>query len=140
MQRFADLPKKRPLLALILHREGVLTDEQIDRALREWQARRESGVVHPFGQIVLMLGFLKAADLTPYVALQKALAAPPDGRKRLGVLLLENGLLRPSQLLTALREHLRSGLPLGQTLIRMGLLRQHQLEILLRFQHQALAV
>lgn len=129
-----ELPNNRPLLALILHREGALSDQQIDRALRAWQSRRLEGQHTPFGQVVLSLGMLSAEALAPYLALQRALAAPPSERKRLGVLILENGLLRPTQLWEALKRQRETRRPLGQVLVSLGLLRPNQVEILLRFQ------
>jgi hypothetical protein len=139
MSDFAALPKKKPLLSMILHKEGVLTDAQLDKALRTWEARRLSGRLMAFGQVVIQLGFLRGSELAPFLKLQRALAAPPSERKVLGILILENGLLRPGQLLSALQRQSQTGRRLGEELIDMGLLRQNQLEILLRFQGRNLA-
>lgn len=131
--RTSELPLRKPLLSLILQREGVLSDEEVTAALAEWTARRRAGMVVAFGQVILGMGMLAPEELMPYLALQRKLAKPP-GRKPLGLLLIENALLTPSQVILLLRLQEATGLPLGQLLIEEGLIREPQLEVLLRFQ------
>ena len=130
-----DLPHTRPLLCLILQREGALTAEQVERALREWWNRKryEKRYV-PFGEVVLKMGLLKPRELRPYLQLQRRLAAPPAERTHLGHLLLQNNLIRPQELLGALKQQEVTGQRLGEVLREWGLLNRRQVEIALRFQ------
>ena len=58
------------------------------------------------------------------LSLQAGISAP---RKRLGDLLIDAGLLSPSQLVDALAEHLRLSVPLGQVLVSNGFITETQL-------------
>lgn len=129
-----DAPIKKPFLYTILQREEVLGRTQLEKALDEWISRRNSGNVVPFGQVVISLGFLTSADLQPYLELQRKLAFAPGGPKPLGCLLIENAILRPSQVHAALQLQARTGQRLGELLMEVGVLREPQLEVLLRFQ------
>ena len=131
---FANVPNRQPLLAHILYREGLLTEEQMNLALRRWFVNRKEGPVLSFGEVCLALGFVTVARLKPFIALQQALSMAPQGAKPLGVMVIENGLLKPSQVLEALRIQRETGLRLGEVLVKHGYLRQNQLEPLLRLQ------
>ena len=134
MSDYVELPNKKPFLSLILLREGVLTDQEGQTALREWALKRESGQVVPFGQVVLSLGYMQPYELEPYLQLQRKLATAPSAEKPLGRLLIENAILRPSQVQAALMLQERTGQLLGELLLEEGVLRQPQLDVLLRFQ------
>ncbi|MFP5502428.1 MAG: hypothetical protein ACLGIN_08045 [Candidatus Sericytochromatia bacterium] len=129
-----DLPMRKPLLGLILDREGGLARAELERALSCWHMHRLRGKMTAFGQVVLELGLMSAQELGRYVAMQKFFAVVPGGRKPLGRLILENGLLKPSLLLEALERQANGGGRLGEILVEMGLLKRPQVEILLRFQ------
>lgn len=135
----SDAPVRKPLLYTILQREEALTRSQLEAALEAWQAGRAEGSVTPFGQVVISLGFLSAAQLQPFLDLQRKLAFPPGGRKPLGHLLIENAILRPSQVFAALLLQARTGQRLGELLMNEGVLREPQLEVLLRFQSRPAA-
>lgn len=130
-----DLPHTKPLLCLILQREGVLTTAQVDVALRDWwnHKRYEKRYV-PFGEVVLKLGYMKLRELKPYLQMQRRLAAPPAERTHFGMLLMQNGLVRPQELLGALKQQELTGQRLGEVLREWGLLNRRQVEIALRFQ------
>lgn len=130
-----DLPHTKPLLCLILQREGVLTGAQVEVALREWWNRKryEKRYV-PFGEVVLKLGYVKLRELKPYLVLQRRLAAPPANRTHFGMLLMQNGLVRPQELLGALKQQEVTGQRLGEVLCEWGLLNRRQVELALRFQ------
>ena len=130
-----DMPHTKPLLCLILQREGALSADQADRALREWWNRKryENRYV-PFGEVVLKMGLLKLRELKPYLQMQRRLAAPPTERTQLGMLLMQNGLLRPQELMGALKQQEVTGQRLGEVLREWGLLNKRQIEIALRFQ------
>lgn len=132
--RHFDLPHTRPLLAMILQREGAINAEQADLALREWRRLRNEDRYTAFGAVVLKMGFLKIRELKPFLELQRKLAAPPQERTHLGMLLLQNNLIRPTELLGALNHQATSGQRLGEVLREWGLLNRRQVEIALRFQ------
>jgi hypothetical protein len=134
-----DTPIKKPLLYTILMREEALTRDQLDTALQEWAQRKRDGQVMPFGQVVISLGMLDDHEMQPFLDLQRKIAFPPGGAKPLGHLLIENAILRPSQVFAALLLQARTGQRLGELLIDEGVLRAPQLEVLLRFQARPLA-
>ena len=129
---------RKPFLFTILFREEALSRPQLEKAYEEWVSRREAGEVIPFGQVVIQLGYMHALDLQPYLDLQRKLSFPPGGAKPLGHLLIENAILRPSQVFAALLlQSRRPGQKLGELLMGEGVLREPQLEVLLRFQKRA---
>ncbi|MDB5102070.1 MAG: hypothetical protein JWM80_6491 [Cyanobacteria bacterium RYN_339] len=139
MSSSLDTPLKKPLLYTILMREDALTREELDTALQEWGQRKRDGQVLPFGQVVISLGMLTDHEMQPFLDLQRKLAFKPGGAKPLGHLLIENAILRPSQVFAALMLQARTGQRLGELLIDEGVLRAPQLEVLLRFQARPIA-
>lgn len=138
MPGFANVPRRQPLMAHILHKEGLIDDQQLELALRTWYARHREGVTAAFGQVVMQLGYLTREQLAPYVALQRELAVVPGGGKPLGAMVIENGLVKPSQLAEALRVQRETGKRLGEVLVELGLVRRAQLAPLLRLQGRRL--
>ncbi|MEB3328051.1 MAG: hypothetical protein VKQ33_02330 [Candidatus Sericytochromatia bacterium] len=130
----AGSPVRKPLLGLILLREGLLDEATLARAISVWDARRREVGYVPFGQVVLALGLCDASTLGPYLALQRKLAVAPGRRKPLGHLLIENAVLTPTQVAIALQLQRATGQPLGALLVEEEVLREPQLEVLLRFQ------
>lgn len=128
------IPKRKPLLCLILEREGLLNERQVELAMLEWDRRRAGERYTPFGEVVLKLGFVKMRELRNSLVLQRKLAPTPNGRSSLGLLLLQNNLVRPVQLLGALKEQEATGRRLGEILMDWGLLNRRQVEIALRLQ------
>jgi hypothetical protein len=127
-------PTRKPLLGLIMQREGLIDEATLALAVEAWVAvRREVGYV-PFGRVVLELGICDAETLGPYLHLQRQLAVAPGPRKPLGHLLIENAVLTPSQVAIALKLQRATGKPLGTLLVEEEVLREPQLEVLLRFQ------
>lgn len=129
-----EAPIKKPFLYLILQREEALTRLELEAALKEWISRKHQGQAVPFGQVIIALGMLRENELKPYLDLQRKLAFPPGGRKPLGHLLIENAILRPSQVFAALMLQARTRQRLGELLMAEGVLRKPQLDVLLRFQ------
>jgi len=131
---------KKPLLGLIMLREGMLDEAMLSEAVARWTAHREEGRIVPFGQVVVELGYCDASELPPFLALQRKLAAAPGSQKPLGHLLIENALLTPTQVVLALRLQRSTGQQLGQLLVSEELIREPQLEVLLRFQGRSAPV
>lgn len=127
-------PPRRPLLGLIMLREGLLDEASLASATAAWESARQEGRYVPFGQVVLAQGLCTPAELSPYLALQRKLASAPGRGKPLGHLLIENAVLTPTQVAIALRIQRSTGKRLGDLLIEEEVLRRPQLEVLLRFQ------
>ena len=130
---------KKPLLGLIMLREGLLNKEMLGQCVERWRSHRQAGEIVPFGQVVVAMGFCSADELTPFLMLQRKLACAPSARKPLGHLLIENALLTPTQVALALKLQRATGQRLGQLLVEEEMLREPQLEVLLRFQDRAAA-
>ncbi len=64
----------------------------------------------PFGQVAIKLGFVTASQLESALDIQKSLERSGKGRKLLGMILMEIGLLSSAQLIEILQyyEHRRS--------------------------------
>ena len=128
-----NAPKRTPLLCTILVAEGAITQPQAKRALEEWTRRREHNRSLSFGQVVVSLQLVRGAAMARYVEMQRKLAGAP-GNTPLGVLLIENNVLKPSQVLDALKRREESGKRLGELLIAEGLVRRIQVDMLLQAQ------
>ena len=65
------------------------------------------------------------------------LSTVPGGRKPIGLIAVETGVVKPVALIDALEAQEETGKRLGQVLIDRGLLRRPQLDALLHFQRTA---
>lgn len=137
MDGFAELPRRKPLLAAILESEHVLDGDKLERALRFWHHRRKEGPAKAFGQIVLELRLLPPAALAYYVKLQRRMAPPPGRRRPLGVLAVETGAASATVVAELLAEQAETGGRLGELLVSRGVLRKPQLDALLLRQRSA---
>ena len=96
------------------------------------------------GEILVRMGALNPMELKAVRSVQSDLSSLEDAlkaaagiRERLGQLLLKAVRITPDQLDTALREQRDSGEPLGEVLVRLGLLSKNELRAVLTFQrHQ----
>lgn len=122
---------KQALLGLILEREGVVSRRQVEAILAEQARLRALGRPVAFGKAALDLGLVSQAQITHALKLQARVSYPPGGRKRLGMYLLEAGLIGPSQLAGALDEQATRGLKLGEILVAHGWLNEPVLEAVL---------
>ena len=118
-------------------RLGGLNALQIQQALQEWTIRRQRSSRASFGQVVLGQGLCSAAALMPCLALQRKLATAPGGNRPLGTLLVEQGLMKPSDVVAALAHLAASGQRLGELLRAEGALRQPQIDMVLMMQRRA---
>jgi hypothetical protein len=94
--------RTRPPLGQMLVAKGVISEEQLIRALRVQEA---SG--RPLGEALVELGILSATALADALLLQHAW-------RPLGRMLVDRGFLDDEQLDDALREQERTGRPLGE--------------------------
>lgn len=127
---------KQALFGLILEREGVIVGRQIESILAEQARLKASGRSVAFGQVALDLGLINQAQIMHALKLQAKVSYPAGGRKRLGMYLLEAGLLTPSQLASALDEQATRGEKLGVILIEHGWLAEPVLEAVLAQQRR----
>ncbi|HMA64583.1 MAG: GspE/PulE family protein [Fibrobacterota bacterium] len=112
------LAKRRKKLGEILIAQGLITDEQLLIALRE---HKLTGIT--LGTILVKNGFIKDDDLTSVLGQQIQL----DQKKRIGDILIEQGLITPEQLKAGLDEQRNCGLQLGKCLTKLGFLSETKL-------------
>jgi len=112
------LAKRRKKLGEILIAQGLITDEQLLIALRE---HKLTGI--SLGTILVKNGFIKDDDLTSVLGQQIQL----DQKKRIGDILIEQGLISPEQLKAGLDEQRNCGLQLGKCLTKLGFLTETKL-------------
>ena len=130
--------KRKPLLYTILVAEGAITRDQANEAFDVYNHRRERGQRASFGQVVLSLGMIRAPRLNEFIEMQRKLSGAP-GQVPLGVLMIENGVLKPRQVVDALVRREQSGKRLGEFLIAEGLVRRIQVDMLLQQQRRQAA-
>jgi hypothetical protein len=79
-------------------------------------------------------GRASAAQLKFAIQLQSKLAYATGGPKPMGAFLLENGVVKPSQLSLALEQSGRTGKQLGQVLVEHNVISQEMVEVFLKMQ------
>jgi len=112
------LAKRRKKLGEILIAQGLITEEQLLFALRE---HKLTGI--SLGTILVKNGFIKDDDLTSVLGQQIQL----DQKKRIGDILIEQGLISEEQLKAGLDEQKKCGLQLGKCLTKLGFLSEAKL-------------
>lgn len=112
------LAKRRKKLGEILIAQGLITEEQLLFALRE---HKLTGI--SLGTILVKNGFIKDDDLTSVLGQQIQL----DQKKRIGDILIEQGLISEEQLKAGLDEQRKCGLQLGKCLTKLGFLSEAKL-------------
>ena len=112
------LARRRKKLGEILITQGLITDEQLLIALQE---HKRTGV--SLGTVLVKMQFITEDDLTSVLGQQIQL----DQKKRIGDILLEQGLITEEQLRTGLNEQKKSGLQLGKCLTSLGFLSESKL-------------
>jgi hypothetical protein len=118
-------------LGLILLKEGKITKDQLKKALLKQGEIRRFGRAKRLGEVVATLGFLPEEEVEAAAQLQESLLIPSARHTALGLLLIEAGLLTPSQVYQALIEQQGSDKRLGEILIEQGVLTEAQLQPLL---------
>ncbi len=131
-----ELPKIKSLLGIILEREGYVSQNQVRQITDEQESIKAGGRNITFGEVAMNLKLLTADQLRFAIGLQKRLAYDPGKPKPLGLLLLENGVLKPSQVQLALEVQARTDRRLGEILIEQGLISEGMLDVFLNMQKQ----
>ncbi len=112
------MQRRRKKLGEILVAQGLITNEQLLHGLQE---HKRSGI--SLGTVLVKLGYISDSDLTSVLGKQIEL----DQRKRLGEILVDQGLITPQQLETGLAEQKRVREQLGKCLIRLGYISESKL-------------
>jgi hypothetical protein len=106
------------LLGDLLIHEGLISDAQLEAALRA-QAARGDGT--PLGQLLVEQGALSASALDEVLARYHK-------QYRLGDLLVETNVITEIQLQLAIDHHRRTGLRLGDALLQLGFVSEEALK------------
>ena len=118
-------PKKHSLIGQALLKDGVITEAQLNRALRI-QALLEQP--KQLGEVLIDLGYVGKQAITDAVAKH-------GPGMRIGDMLLEQGIITESDLASALELQKEQGIRVGEALIRLGILNERTL--LFNLAHQA---
>lgn len=110
--------RRRKKLGEILIAQGLVTDEQLLFALQE---HKRTGL--NLGSVLIKLGFISEDDLSSVLGQQIHL----EHRKRIGEVLVEQGLITEEQVKLGLDEQHRSGLRLGKCLVKLGFISESKL-------------
>lgn len=125
------MQKNELTLGLLLLKEGRLTKDQLKKALLKQGEIRRFGRHQKLGEVIAKLGFLTDEEIAQAVEIQSTLIVQGSSHTLLGLLLVESGMLTPSQVFDALVEQQFTEKRLGQILQEKGLLTEAQLEPLL---------
>jgi len=130
-----SFPVKRPLGRILLDGEFI-KPENLNAALAEQMRTNKL-----LGDILVDLGVLNKTELyavlwiqRDFSTVERAIMAAAGVHRLLGELLLKAYCITPDQLDTALDEQKKTGEKLGEVLVRLGFLDQHQLGVTLSFQ------
>lgn len=113
----AATEKPRSLIGEALIKEGVLTPEQLDRALRIQKHLEQQ---RQLGEVLIELGYATKQSI------RDAINKHGSGM-RIGDMLVEQGLISSEHLALALRMQKDRGLKLGEALIEMGAINERTL-------------
>jgi type IV pilus assembly protein PilB len=112
------MQRRRKKLGEILVAQGLISNEQLLHGLQE---HKRTGI--SLGTVLVKLGYISDGDLTSVLGKQIEL----DQRKRLGEILVEQGLITPQQLEAGLEEQKRTREQLGKCLINHGYISEAKL-------------
>jgi type IV pilus assembly protein PilB len=112
------MQRRRKKLGEILIAQGLITNEQLVEAL---QVHKRTGV--SLGTVLVNLGYITDDDLTSVLGAQIQL----DQRKRIGEVLIDQGLISEEQLRLGLEEQKKSRLQLGKCLVALGFITDNKL-------------
>ena len=114
-------------LGLILLKEGKLTKDQLKRSLLKQGEIRRFGRHQKLGEVIAKLGFLAEDEVNAALEMQSTLLVQGATHTVLGLMLIEAGLLTPSQVFDALVEQTMTEKRLGDILKDKGFLTEEQL-------------
>ncbi|MFP4417223.1 MAG: GspE/PulE family protein [Fibrobacterota bacterium] len=112
------MQRRRKKLGEILIAQGLITNDQLMQGLEEHKKTNMS-----LGSVLVKLGYISDQDLSSVLGKQIEL----DQRKRLGEILVDQGLISPQQLQHGLEEQTRTREQLGKCLIGLGYISENKL-------------
>jgi len=112
------MQRRRKKLGEILIAQGLITNEHLVEAL---QVHKRTGV--SLGTVLVNLKYITEDDLTGVLGAQIQL----DQRKRIGEVLIDQGLITEDQLRQGLEEQKKSKLQLGKCLVGLGFMSEAKL-------------
>jgi hypothetical protein len=132
----SDCKTTKRLLGRILLDGEFITPQELDSALE--QQRKTNAQL---GEILVSMGVLDPLELKSVLSIQHDLATPVDAvklasgvRLLLGELLLKAKRITKAHIDYALMQQRQTGEKLGETLVRLGLLKASELDVVLAFQ------
>lgn len=114
-------------LGLLLLKEGKISRDQLKKALLKQGEIRRFGRVQRLGEVFAKLGILSDNEIANALEMQETLVVPNAGYTALGLMLIEAGLLTPSQVFDALVEQQFTEKRIGEILIEKGIVTGDQL-------------
>jgi type IV pilus assembly protein PilB len=112
------MQRRRKKLGEILIAQGMITNEQLVEAL---QVHKRTGV--SLGTVLVNLGYISDEDLTGVLGAQIQF----DQRKRIGELLIDQGLINEEKLAQGIEEQKKTKLLLGKCLVNLNFISEKQL-------------
>ncbi|MBD3316544.1 MAG: hypothetical protein GF344_12215, partial [Chitinivibrionales bacterium] len=112
------LQRRRKKIGEILIAQGLISNEQLMRALQE---QRQSGM--SLGSVLIKQGYISEEELTGVLGRQIQL----DQRKRIGEVLIDQGLITSQQLQVGLEEQRNTREQLGRCLVKLGFITEGKL-------------
>jgi type IV pilus assembly protein PilB len=112
------MQRRRKKLGEILISQGMITNENLVEAL---QVHRRTGV--SLGSVLVKLGYITDDELTSVLGAQIQL----DQKKRIGEVLIDQGLINGEQLNAGLEDQKRSKLQIGKCLVKLGFISEEKL-------------
>lgn len=128
------MERKIPMIGTVLMKERLITPEQLEAALKQQEALKKRGQVHPIGQVLIDMGAVDANQIRIALRIQQEIAVLRCESDKLGIQLLEANAINPTQLQVALADHRATGMRLGEALVARGYINEQQLEHFLRLQ------
>ncbi len=119
------MQRKRMKIGEILLSQGYITEEQLEQSLEE---QKRTGI--SLGTVLVNMGAISEDDLTSVLGTQIALSQ----RKRIGEILIDQGIITAQQLDQALTEQKRTGWKLGQCLVHLRMVDEEKLTEILAAQ------
>jgi len=110
--------RRRLKLGEILVAQGYISEEQLVGALQE---HKRTGI--SLGTVLVKMGFITEEDLTGVLGKQIQLSQ----KKRIGEVLMEQGLISEQQLMQGLAEQQKTGEQLGKCLVRLRFITDEKL-------------
>ena len=126
------MQRKMPLIGTILVKERLISDQQLDQALHRQALLKAQGKIVPIGQVLIDQKAITEAQIRRCLAIQQEISVLKSEGDKLGMRLLEAGLVTPSQLQVGLADHRATGMRIGEAMVARGFIDEVVLERFIR--------